>query len=232
MSMTGSQLNEMGLTLLAQAKRAPGVVFSVDGNPVTSEQMRVAGRGLRALARAVVTGKAGQIQVELSGTFPAKTVEVSIAGIPAERISITGPMDTVLGRIRAWMVARRKAAFRPATPGTIASRFVRVVAVTDPDSGLPVEVEIRKLATGGLIGIDGSFLEQDVGEVYSPYDRGVCISIPDDEERIVPAGRPRRIPRVRCKFCGRLVPGRTAHLHQGGWVGDECCWDERLRSTE
>ena len=38
--------------------------------------------------------------------------------------------------------------------------------------------------------------------------------------------------RVRCKFCNELVPKKTAHRHQGKWVGDECCWDERLRSTE
>jgi len=37
---------------------------------------------------------------------------------------------------------------------------------------------------------------------------------------------------VICKFCGKEVPGRTAHLHQNQWVGNDCCWDERLRSTE
>lgn len=36
---------------------------------------------------------------------------------------------------------------------------------------------------------------------------------------------------VICKFCGRPTPAKTAHLHQNGWVGEEC-WDERLRSTE
>jgi hypothetical protein len=38
--------------------------------------------------------------------------------------------------------------------------------------------------------------------------------------------------RVRCKFCSQLVPTATAHRHDGGWVGDACCWDERLRSSE
>jgi hypothetical protein len=37
---------------------------------------------------------------------------------------------------------------------------------------------------------------------------------------------------VTCKFCGEDVPADTAHLHDGSWVGDECCWDERLKSTE
>jgi peroxiredoxin family protein len=38
-------------------------------------------------------------------------------------------------------------------------------------------------------------------------------------------------PTVMCKLCQKQVPARTAHRHDGGYVGDEC-WDERLRSTE
>jgi len=34
-----------------------------------------------------------------------------------------------------------------------------------------------------------------------------------------------------CKFCHRPVDPTTAHLHDGGYVG-ECCWDERLRTTK
>lgn len=37
---------------------------------------------------------------------------------------------------------------------------------------------------------------------------------------------------VTCSLCGEETPATTAHRHQDGWVGDECCWDERLRSTE
>lgn len=40
------------------------------------------------------------------------------------------------------------------------------------------------------------------------------------------------LPTVACKFCEKRVPAATAHLHQGSWVGDECCWDERLKMTE
>jgi hypothetical protein len=36
---------------------------------------------------------------------------------------------------------------------------------------------------------------------------------------------------VLCRFCQRECPASTAHRHQSGWVGDECCWDERLRAT-
>jgi hypothetical protein len=37
---------------------------------------------------------------------------------------------------------------------------------------------------------------------------------------------------VDCKFCHATVPVKTAHAHEGGFVGDACCWDERLRTTE
>jgi hypothetical protein len=63
----------------------------------------------------------------------------------------------------------------------IRSRFVIVVTVTDPDSNLPVDVEIRKLENGAMMGIDASYLDQDVGPVYSPFDRNMEVCIPDDE---------------------------------------------------
>ena len=37
---------------------------------------------------------------------------------------------------------------------------------------------------------------------------------------------------VLCKFCGGEVPEKTAHRHGKGWVGDGCCWDERLRAGD
>lgn len=40
------------------------------------------------------------------------------------------------------------------------------------------------------------------------------------------------IPLVSCQFCHNDVPSTTAHRHGKGWVGDECCWDEKLRTTE
>jgi hypothetical protein len=67
----------------------------------------------------------------------------------------------------------------------IKTKHVKTIQVVDPDSGGIVEVEIRKMETGAMVGIDGSFLEQDVGEVYSPYDgydAALQLEIPDDEE--------------------------------------------------
>ena len=68
-----------------------------------------------------------------------------------------------------------------ASAGTIKTTYVQTVTVVDPDSGNDVSVEVRKLETGPMVGIDGSYLEQDVGPVYSPYDRDVELEIPDDE---------------------------------------------------
>ena len=63
------------------------------------------------------------------------------------------------------------------------TKFVKHITVPDPDTRLPVELEIRKdLVTGAMVGIDGSYLEQDVGPVYDPYTRGEELEIPDDEE--------------------------------------------------
>ena len=66
----------------------------------------------------------------------------------------------------------------------IKTMFVQSVTVIDPDSKQAVEVEIRKLESGGMVGIDGSWLAQDEGPVYSPYDKGVELVIPDDEEGV------------------------------------------------
>lgn len=64
---------------------------------------------------------------------------------------------------------------------------VKTVTVTDPNTHNPVIVEIRKdMETGAMVGIDGSYLEQDVGEVRDPYcapfRNDDVLDIPDDED--------------------------------------------------
>jgi hypothetical protein len=66
----------------------------------------------------------------------------------------------------------------------IKTKLVQTVTVIDTDSNLPVELEVRKLESGGMVGIDGSWLAQDEGPTYSPYDKGVELVIPDDEEDV------------------------------------------------
>ena len=38
--------------------------------------------------------------------------------------------------------------------------------------------------------------------------------------------------RVTCCACLNPCLARKAHRHQGNWIGDECCWDEKLRTSE
>lgn len=66
---------------------------------------------------------------------------------------------------------------------TVQSKHVQTVTINDPDTGLPVEVEIRKLETGPMIGLDGSYLAQlcDGENPLSPYDPDTVIDVPDDE---------------------------------------------------
>ena len=33
---------------------------------------------------------------------------------------------------------------------------------------------------------------------------------------------------VTCSVCGEQCSARLAHQHKGEWIGDECCWEERL----
>lgn len=63
----------------------------------------------------------------------------------------------------------------------VKTKWVTVVEVTDPDTGNPVEVEIRKEEHGGMVGIDASYLYGDIGDVYSPFGNGI-LDIPDNEE--------------------------------------------------
>jgi hypothetical protein len=35
----------------------------------------------------------------------------------------------------------------------------------------------------------------------------------------------------RCSLCGKEISPKTAHVHHDRLIGDECCWDERLRMT-
>lgn len=37
---------------------------------------------------------------------------------------------------------------------------------------------------------------------------------------------------VTCSMCGAETNAKLAHIHQGQWIGDDCCWDERLRASE
>ena len=48
---------------------------------------------------------------------------------------------------------------------------------------IPAETSTVVAKKGVMIGIDGSYLAQDVGPVYSPYDRNVVLEIPSEESK-------------------------------------------------
>lgn len=31
---------------------------------------------------------------------------------------------------------------------------------------------------------------------------------------------------VKCSLCGKPTRLSLAHMHQGKWIGDDCCWDD------
>jgi hypothetical protein len=47
------------------------------------------------------------------------------------------------------------------------------VTVTDPDTQLEVDVAIYKEESGAMVGVDASYVEQDIGPVMSPVCNGV-----------------------------------------------------------
>ena len=80
---------------------------------------------------------------------------------------------------------------------SISSIYVATVTVSDPDTNAPVDVEVRKLATGPMVGFDASYLEQlgDEEQPNSPYDDGVKVVVPDNE-----ASRQRRNTTVNATY--------------------------------
>jgi len=77
------------------------------------------------------------------------------------------------------------------------------------------ERRVRRMNTQDWLGEaeeDEEFLEEDD---HGPFEANL------DSTRIM----------VICSLCGNPTHADTAHLHQDKLIG-ECCWDERLRTTE
>lgn len=60
---------------------------------------------------------------------------------------------------------------------SIKGKFVQTIITIDPDSKSEVSITIYKLDTGGMIGIDESFLVNTDDPVYSPYDSGIELDL-------------------------------------------------------
>jgi hypothetical protein len=71
----------------------------------------------------------------------------------------------------------------------VEARFVTQITVTDPDSKGAVELEIWKDPTsGGLVGIDASFLDQMDDVMPNPFNLRTKLHL--REEVLTPEGKP------------------------------------------
>jgi hypothetical protein len=63
-------------------------------------------------------------------------------------------------------------------PASIEARFITQITITDPDSHAPVELEVWKdPSSGGLFGIDASFLDQIEEHVASPFNPDIILHL-------------------------------------------------------
>lgn len=76
-------------------------------------------------------------------------------------------------------------------------------------------------------GLDGLPIEDQI-EMY----QGMVSQFADCAKALAKKPKKAEIALVPCEFCGEQTLLSTAHLHTGGYVGDDCCWTEQLRSTE
>ena len=51
------------------------------------------------------------------------------------------------------------------------SKFIKTIILKDPDSNKDVYIEIMKLVTGEMIGLDYNSFEKTNGEFYNPYNK-------------------------------------------------------------
>jgi formylmethanofuran dehydrogenase subunit E len=96
---------------------------------------------------------------------------------------------------------------------------------------------ISRIETGGPHGKAGAHVDKQERRVRHMGTREWLEEADEDralEEQIEKSERrwEEERERVKCSMCGKLVPIYTAHLHDGKLIGDECCWDERLKITE
>lgn len=61
----------------------------------------------------------------------------------------------------------------------IKGKQIAEFSLTDPDTMGQVHIAVIKLETGGMIGIDSSFLANTDEPIYSPFDKNVQIDLED-----------------------------------------------------
>lgn len=84
------------------------------------------------------------------------------------------------------------------------------------------QLEVVQCDCGYHIGIDATFIDQ-VGDFTITCPS--CGAI-ESTATVCPEH-----DTVTCSLCSEEAPIASAHMHQGKFIG-ECCWDDRLRTTE
>lgn len=69
----------------------------------------------------------------------------------------------------------------------------------------------------------GTEMDEQITAAYDEIERQLMGILPDYNGMSIT---------VVCAICHNPCLKRTAHLHQGEQIGDECCWDERLKASE
>jgi formylmethanofuran dehydrogenase subunit E len=65
---------------------------------------------------------------------------------------------------------------------------------------------------------------RNIASIYGPLGKPEC--------RDYTVAQWRRAYQVQCSICHELCLGESAHLHQGKWICQERCWDDRLKASE
>ena len=96
----------------------------------------------------------------------------------------------------------------------------------------------RDLLTGFVKGIE--FINDSSIVVVEHSDYSLTLEDVDSDERVRYRLTTQGLEEMEemedeallmCSLCHAMSPAKTAHLHQGGYIG-ECCWDDRLKSSE
>ena len=104
--------------------------------------------------------------------------------------------------------------------GNCAKTYLKKV----PAGGSPVSLdELLRQIQEELKEQDGEFIADIASQVLDRsiwYMGDSLFADLDKQEKVV------------CSICHQPCSSLTVHLHDGSFIGDECCWDDRLKGSE
>ena len=74
------------------------------------------------------------------------------------------------------------------------------------------------------INVTAPVTPRNIASIYGPLG--------DPERRSYTVAQWRKAFQVQCSICQQPCLGEVAHLHQGKWICQERCWDDRLKASE